>query len=49
MFDKRNMIVRYNLDIFASKDKRYSFLNKYLVLLDRAGTNDDIYKMIKNK
>lgn len=41
------MIIRDNLSIIASRDNRLSYLNKYLVLLDRAGYNDGIYNLVE--
>ena len=49
MFQCRNLILKYNKDIFASKDEKYSYLNKYLVLVDRTGINDMIFSKVKDK
>ena len=38
------MVVRNNQDIFSSLDHRYQYFNRYLVLLDRVGINDSIFR-----
>ena len=49
IFNSRHLIIRYNHDIFASKDEKFSYLNRYLVLIDRTGINDLIFNEVKDK
>ena len=49
IFNSRHLIIRYNQDIFASKDEKFSYLNRYLVLIDRTGINDLIFNEVKDK
>ena len=46
-FNERFMIIRNNADIMDSQNRKLSYLNKYIALLDRAGFNDNIYTLVK--
>lgn len=39
------MIIRCNQRILYDKDNKYDYLNKYVVLMDRAGIDDGIFDM----
>lgn len=48
-FNERFMIIRNNADIMDSQNRKLSYLNKYIALLDRAGFNDKIYTLVNSE
>lgn len=45
IFENRYLILRYNIDLLYDSKNKYDFLNRYVVFLDRAGIDDNIYQL----